>query len=423
MFWQSLKKIKRLFPSFLFLPFFLGLFLRLFRLEQVVNFSADQGRDFLLVYRMIVTRRPTLLGPPTSISQAHFGPAYYYLLAPFLLLFRFDPLAGSLMTIFFDLLTLVLVWSTAQRLWGRPAALAAALFYATFPPIVETGRVSLNPFLTPFFTALFLYLLLFYHRQKTSWLLVGASLGLLFQLHYAAFFWTLLLFPLLLRKQKPSSKGFLLLFLGFVVFLSPMILFELRHQFFNTKMWLNFFQHPRLSFSTAHFPIHYFVAFWPLLALGFGWVVGRLAQTSFRLAAALVLVVTLFNLAGLDFRRDHGYTMPSGWNLPGLRRVCQIIASDPASSGNFNIAATLDGDTRALPYRYLLEAVYHRPPQGVEDYPQAETLFVVSRQSANQLLTNPVWEISSFQPATVAQRWHIQNGIYLYKLVKMESVN
>ena len=53
---------------------------------------------------------------------------------------------------------------------------------------------------------------------------------------------------------------------------------------------------------------------------------------------------------------------------------------DVESSQKYNIAATLDGDTRAMPYRYLLE-VYGTKPMKVEDYPHAEVLYLVSRDS------------------------------------------
>jgi len=110
--------------------------------------------------------------------------------------------------------------------------------------------------------------------------------------------------------------------------------------------------------------------------------------------------------------------MPVGWNLPGIRQTVAYIAADNPQ-GRFGVAAMLDGDTRAMPYRYLLEAKYSKIPLGVEEYPLSQTLYVITRESAEKIITNPVWEISSIQPTKVTQTWKLQNEVLLHKLEKI----
>lgn len=115
---------------------------------------------------------------------------------------------------------------------------------------------------------------------------------------------------------------------------------------------------------------------------------------------------------------DNGYLMPQGWNLTGVRVAASVIAADNPPA-KFEVAATLDGDTRALPYRYILESHYKLKPLSVEAYPQAKVLYVVTRDQADTIVTNQVWEISSIMPAKVTKTWTIQNGILLHRIEKI----
>jgi len=63
----------------------LGLFLRLFRIGNTLNFHHDEGRDVLVAAKMLLKKRPTLIGPQTSMGNMYLGPLYYSLIAPFLL--------------------------------------------------------------------------------------------------------------------------------------------------------------------------------------------------------------------------------------------------------------------------------------------------------------------------------------------------
>ena len=122
-------------------------------------------------------------------------------------------------------------------------------------------------------------------------------------------------------------------------------------------------------------------------------------------------------MSKLDLDNRNGYTMPQGWNLSGVKKASQIIASDVDLGKKFNVAATLDGDTRAMPYRYLLK-VYGKQPLDVEHYPDAQILYLISREQESEIYHKTVWEIASFAPFTIKKQWPIQNGITLYRIEK-----
>ena len=68
-----------------------AVFLRFYRLEELATFLGDQGRDAIILKRIIAFEHFPAIGAPSSLGQIYLGPFYYYLTAPFLLLFNFNP--------------------------------------------------------------------------------------------------------------------------------------------------------------------------------------------------------------------------------------------------------------------------------------------------------------------------------------------
>ena len=79
-------RLKNNWPLFVILA--ISFLTRFYRLRELTTFGGDQGVDYLRVFEMLESRRPTLLGPVTHVG-VYLGPLYYYMLVPFFLIFRF----------------------------------------------------------------------------------------------------------------------------------------------------------------------------------------------------------------------------------------------------------------------------------------------------------------------------------------------
>jgi len=55
---------------------------------------------------------------------------------------------------------------------------------------------------------------------------------------------------------------------------------------------------------------------------------------------------------------------------------------------------------------------------GVEAYPQAQVLYLVTRLNREEVLSHGLWEISSFSPERVTKIWPLVADINLYRLEK-----
>ena len=60
--------------------------LRIYRINDLLAFHFDQGRDALVIWDLWHNGKPFLIGPVTGLTGIFLGPFYYYLISPFYLI-------------------------------------------------------------------------------------------------------------------------------------------------------------------------------------------------------------------------------------------------------------------------------------------------------------------------------------------------
>jgi 4-amino-4-deoxy-L-arabinose transferase-like glycosyltransferase len=228
-----------------------GAVVRLFNLSETAQFLGDQGRDALIISRIFLERDLVFIGPVTSVGNMYLGPLYYYLMAPFLFLSYPSPLGPAYAVAVMSIAAVALMHLWGRRLIGRTGALIAMVLVAFSAPIVEYSRFSWNPNPVPLVMIGLLYVTyLAWQKNSRYWILVCILLGVIIQLHYL----TLVLFAgagivwLIATKQAQQRKK-LTQHLGssaagaaaFFLLLSPLILFDLKHQGLNARAFLEIF--------------------------------------------------------------------------------------------------------------------------------------------------------------------------------------
>lgn len=370
------------------LIFSLALFLRTFHLAELSHFNYDEARD-AIAEKSILEGHFTMLGPevPFGNKEMYFGPLHYYLMAPALKLFNFDPLGTYFWTAFLGAATTVIIYfATKSRL--------AAVFYAVFPLAVIYNRWAWNPNTIPFFGALCLLALV-----KKKYFFFGLFLGFAFQLHILAVFLGGALLLFLSRKSIIFSLA------GFLVGISPMIIFDLRHGGFYFQHLLDIFNSGQAVFSHRGIEPHYFLWSIPLMAL----LISKIPKFWAVFIIAVSLSVTVYWLLS-----QKAETIKTPFSQ---RQIAQIIAGEEKGSNlNFNVAAFIAGEARATPLRYFL-SLEKVNPLGIAEYSVADHLYVVTFEDKQNVLYNQTYEIASFVPTRVSQNWQI-SGANLYRLEK-----
>ncbi len=225
--------------KWLILILLLAAALRFYKLPDYLQFLGDQGRDVLVVKRMIVDHQWTLLGPTASVGGFYTGPIYYYFMLPFLWLWQLDPVGPAVMASLFGLGTIILLYYLTKLFVNEKVALIAAFLAAISPKLIETSRFSWNPNPMPFF-ALLTVLLIYYAQErgkKVFSFLAGVSVGVMVQLHYIDLVFVPILGICLILAIRNRQIFLHLLFAGLGILFgnSLFLIFEIRHGFPNLR--------------------------------------------------------------------------------------------------------------------------------------------------------------------------------------------
>lgn len=223
-------------------------FLRFYRISDYMTFLGDEGRD-VLIAKGILEGHFTLLGPRSSAADFFYGPIYYYIITPFLWLFRLDPVGPAVLVALIGIATVYLTYKVTKEFFGFKAAAVASILYAVSPLVISYSRSSWNPNPLPFFSILILYLS-YKAVESATWkkfFVIGILIGIALQLHYLALFIAVVvgafLFFSKLHLRTPIRKlliSYGQIFVGFIVGFSPFLVFEVRHGFPNIKTIFSF---------------------------------------------------------------------------------------------------------------------------------------------------------------------------------------
>lgn len=228
----------------LLIIFLAGLFLRIYRLDELLGFFYDPGRDALVIHKIINDHKLTLIGPTSGVEGIFIGPFYYYLQVPAYIVSGGDPSASATWLGFINALAIILIFFIGKKLFSASAGLIAAALFAFSWDAVNFSRWFSNPSTIPFFVGLILLSIVNLKLTKRGIWLVIASLGigLSLQLEAAAAIWFIpaLLISLFVLKIKPKLKWTLISLGVFFLLALPQIIFDLKHDFLMTKAFYNF---------------------------------------------------------------------------------------------------------------------------------------------------------------------------------------
>lgn len=223
--------------------FVLAFFLR--AQETLFNnylFLKDQGRDMMAVKSIVVDHKLTLIGPYSSLQSVFQGPLYYYLLAIPFFLTNGNPIGGMWLMLLLSMFSVGIAYWWVRKLFGETAALFTAFIFAVSPGASAAATFIWNPHPTLPIVTLWLYFLLQVTSKKSSKFLYGiaATIGLLFHFQIALGVGLGVISAIYLvvyrRDLFTSNVKNLLIAAGiFLLLLSPLIVFDLRHDDLTSK--------------------------------------------------------------------------------------------------------------------------------------------------------------------------------------------
>ncbi len=228
-------------------------FLRLYRIDEYMTFLGDEGRDALVVKRILVDYDFPLLGAPTSVGNMYNGPLYYYMMASAMAIWWMNPVAAAVMVAFVGIVTVALVYYFARVWFGKQAAIIASILYAFSPVNIIYSHSSWNPNPAPFFALLgILGLYKARYTKNYLWLiLTGIASAFAVQMHLLALILIPIYFVIWLNeirewkwegKKLPNFwKGSLFAIIAFLFLMSPLAIYDFKYNFQNYRALTTFF--------------------------------------------------------------------------------------------------------------------------------------------------------------------------------------
>lgn len=353
----------------------------------------------------------------TSFSQGHYLAIG---LVPLQIIFNYKPLPITIYFTFLNVLTGCLFFILVKKLFGyKPAIFSLILFLFNDYMIYHSLFIWILNYLPLIGILTFYFGYLFYKRPKPLYsFLLGllSGIGINFQYLFIPLAFLISLF--VLWRSKDKIKATVLFLIGGFLGNFPMVLFDLRHDFYHLKTLINYSVEVISGVHGAGITYYHFLHFWPILALFGGLILSLFFIKNKKAAILLTLVYVALNLVSprISFKRPVG--MPEGLIYSEVIEASEIIAEDV--SGPFNVVALLDFDTRGFILRYPLEFIYDRKPLGVEEYPEAKTLYVLADKSYN--FDEPrVWELEVMKPYSYKALKEIDNKYAVFKITNEDE--
>lgn len=214
----------------------IGLFFRTYKIVERFEFAHDGDLYSWIVKDIVVDKHPRLIGQLTSVPGIYIGPLFYYLLVPFFLISRMDPIGAVIPITIIGMFTILSYYLVFRKLFNPTVGLIAGFLQAVLLSPILFDRQAVPSAPTNIWAIWYFYCVVSMLRGNFKVLpLLAILIGLIWHIHIALIP-ALVAIPigLFLNKKLPSRK---LIFKSLIILIfvsAPLILFELRHNFIQT---------------------------------------------------------------------------------------------------------------------------------------------------------------------------------------------
>jgi len=201
----------------------------------------DQEYEALIIKNILSGKHLPLIGVNAGDTGLYLGPLFIYFAAIPYTLFSGNPLGGAITASLIGVITSYFVYLIGKKMFNQKVGLFAALFYSGSFLVSFYERKFWNPTPIPLFSLLIGFMLYELVKRKIKylpWLALTFSLAV--QCHLSILiFLPLMSYILWVRRRLITRKIFVISIIIFLVLQTPVIIFELRHNFVNSRALVN----------------------------------------------------------------------------------------------------------------------------------------------------------------------------------------
>ncbi len=417
---------KKLELILLIIFFFLFILIRSFHFSYFLNWSQDQAECSIEALKIYREKKLTLIGPQISATyQGRLlfqGPITYYLFLFFLLLGNWDPVKASYLFMIFASLSIFPLYFGIKKLSNRKVSFIFLVIYSFLPYFINYTRFLWNSTLQLSMLPYLIYFLSNYYQKKTTinFFIVSFFLGLLTQFHYQFLIIVFGFFVYFLINEKNKIKTFFFFTLGIALGLLPLLLFEIRHNFYNLQTAILFLKNWSKvdkpgGINTPHYylSLSFFFIFLTLIRLK-----NFVKKLSTKIIILLAITLFFYSLLQNSKKPQQSYWAPAKyWHYPMEEKAYQIIKQTKLKE-NFNVADLSYYNTKAAVIKYFL--IRDGYQINYEDYYQNRYLFVIAHNKDYEETLS--YEVAFFKPRKLIKKWSLNDyyQLYLFERIKKQ---
>ena len=219
----------------------IGLLLRVWNFHNLFYFAIDEEKAAYIINGITSGTHFPTVGHPSSIGF-RLGPLQYYLLAPFYKLISPSPVTWGYLSVAVSFVSMILIYKLGSKI-GRNVGIFSLFFYNfSFLNIIYDRRgwqLSFHSLLA--LSILYSILKIKKGHSKYAYILTLALIGATHFEVATILFVPFVFFAIILFKLKFKLKIAAICILLFIISHLGLLIFDLRHQFINSKYLLNYF--------------------------------------------------------------------------------------------------------------------------------------------------------------------------------------
>ena len=215
--------------------------LRTWKVAELFNFTFSEEHQAFLAWEQIKNFHPIWIGVSAANIYYYLGPGFTYINALLFKISNGDPASLAWFASLLGLATTASIYYVARTFFSNQIGLYAAIIYGCSTLINLNDRRFWNPTPIPFITIWMVFSLI-KAKKNPNWLILTAGLiGAAFHTHLTMVLFmvpTLYVVYVSFKKQtlKTNMKAALLACIVYLIVTSPLIVFDVVHNFDNLMM-------------------------------------------------------------------------------------------------------------------------------------------------------------------------------------------
>lgn len=219
----------------------LAAFLRFYKLPDWFYFMIDEERDAFIIRRILVEKRPVLIGGSIP-GGLYIGPAFYYISAIIMFFSKLNPIGEGVVASLLGTISVWLIYKVGKKLFSSSVGIFSSLFYSVSYLVVIYNRIYWPLVAAPIIALITYYSLIKIKQKHWKYIYVITAAAIIGAQSDPSNFSTLLLIIVFwvfhkVPINKQVKRGLALFAIAHI----PLVLFDLRHNFLNTRAIINFF--------------------------------------------------------------------------------------------------------------------------------------------------------------------------------------